>query len=64
MLVSCHRHDHRKQLKGERMYVGASFQKASVYPRGKALWWGCLVRFVYIFVDQEAKKTAGIRALV
>lgn len=36
MLVSCHHHDHRKQLKRERMYVGTSFQKASVHPRGES----------------------------
>lgn len=35
MLVSCHHHDHRKQLKRERMYVG-TFQKASVHPRGES----------------------------
>lgn len=64
MPISCHRHDHRKQLKGERMYGGASFQKVSVRSRGKSFVVGYVVGFVYIFVDQETKKAAEIRTLV
>lgn len=40
------------------------FKRSQSIPEGKALWWGCIVGFVYIFVDQEAKKATGIRALV